>query len=176
VGGVGAVGEIISMRVKKALIAWSQLSYELTEADYARVQNSAAGLASNTAGGVMGHHAGAAAAAADGSGLLGSDGANDDDGDDGMDSLRLVSSEHVIQTILASLDRRLRPLKVCPFAQRDQKDCCGALCFEHMKNSSLFLSGSTHRREFRSVVAFGGSVSGQAHRGFDHEEKIQLRT
>jgi hypothetical protein len=97
--GGAAPGEMVSARVRRALDTWNRLAYELSEADYAKVQQSGGG------GGSAGINAAA-------SFLDGDDAGNDDGGDeDGSGGGGVVSSEHVVRTILAAIDQRLRPLK-----------------------------------------------------------------
>jgi hypothetical protein len=99
-----APGEMVSARVRRALDTWNRLAYELSEADYAKVQQSGGGGGAGAGGGRGG-------ASASSSYLDGDDNGQDENGDDDGGSGGVVSSEHVVRTILAAIDQRLRPLK-----------------------------------------------------------------
>jgi hypothetical protein len=97
-----APGEMVNARVRRALDTWNRLAYELSEADYAKVQQSGGGSAG------LGNGRGGASAS---SFLDADDNGHDENGDDDGGSGGVVSSEHVVRTILAAIDQRLRPLK-----------------------------------------------------------------
>jgi hypothetical protein len=98
-GGSGGAGEIISGRARRALDTWAHLAYELSEGDYTKVQQTAAAAVSSAS----------LAAATRGYG----DETHDDDEDTESTQNAVVSSESVVHAILAAIDQRLRPMKVC---------------------------------------------------------------